>query len=407
MSLFRMKNLAAVAAIFLAWAAAGCGGDAQPGSGEPPPPPEVAVQTVETKSTRLSVILPGRTAAWKVAQVRPQVSGLIIERLFEEGDAVSRGQPLYQIDSASYQAAHDSAVAALARAEALAAAAGNRAERFAELVRTRAVSQQDYDDAVAAAAEARADIAAARAARDSARIDLDRTTITAPIDGRIGRTLVTDGALVTAGQTQELAVIYALDPIYVDVTQSSAELLRLKRLRDAGELQTRDDTLSVALTLEDGSVYERKGRLELTEVSVDPESGAVTLRAVFPNPNGLLLPGMFVRAEIIEGVREDAILVPQQAVTRNPQGQGVTYVVGPDGKAQERIVRTERAVGHQWIVSAGLKPGERIVVEGFQRFRPGDEVSPVEVSRVAEADGGEPQARREAAPNRPGGGVRN
>lgn len=379
-------------ALIAALALCGCGGEAQ--QAPEGPPPEVGVQVVETKPARLSVTLPGRIAAWKVAQVRPQISGLVVERLFEEGDDVSQGQPLYRIDSAPYQAAHDSAAAALARAEALAISAANRAERLAELVKTRAVSKQDYDDAVATAAQTRADIAAARAARDSAKVDLDRTTITAPIGGRIGRTLVTDGALVTAGQTQELAVIHALDPIYVDVTQSSAEILRLKRLRDAGELQTRDDTLSVTLTLEDGGVYKHKGRLELTEVSVDPSSGAVTLRAVFPNPDGLLLPGMFVRAEIIEGVREDAILVPQQAITRNRQGEGVAYVVSAEGKVEERIVRTERAIGDRWIVAAGLKPGERIVVEGFQRFRPGDEVSPVEISL---ADASEPKQKTSEA----------
>ncbi|MEE2692576.1 MAG: efflux RND transporter periplasmic adaptor subunit [Pseudomonadota bacterium] len=379
----RRYALLAVAAASIA--ATGCGGGNQGQTGAPPPP-EVAVHTVVTESAQMTVTLPGRTSAWRVAQVRPQVSGLIEERLFEEGDAVKAGQPLYKIDAAPYEAAYQSAAAALARAEALANAAKNRAERFAELVKTNAVSQQDYDDAVAAERQTRADIAAARAARDSAKIDLDRTTITAPIDGRIGRSFVTDGALVTANQTQELAVIHALDPIYVDVTQSSAEILRWKRKQEKGELQTADgEKLGVTLTLEDGSIYEEKGKLELSEVSVDPATGAVTLRAVFPNPDDLLLPGMFVRAQISEGVRNDAILVPQQAVARNPQGEGVAYVVDAEGKAEERIVATDRAMGDQWVIASGLKPGERIVVEGFQRFRPGDPVTPVEVSRVADA----------------------
>lgn len=379
----RRYALLAVAAASIT--ATGCGGGNQGQTGAPPPP-EVAVHTVVTESAQMTVTLPGRTSAWRVAQVRPQVSGLIEERLFEEGDAVKAGQPLYKIDAAPYEAAYQSAAAALARAEALANAAKNRAERFAELVKTNAVSQQDYDDAVAAERQTRADIAAARAARDSAKIDLDRTTITAPIDGRIGRSFVTDGALVTANQTQELAVIHALDPIYVDVTQSSAEILRWKRKQEKGELQTADgEKLGVTLTLEDGSIYEEKGKLELSEVSVDPATGAVTLRAVFPNPDDLLLPGMFVRAQISEGVRNDAILVPQQAIARNPQGEGVAYVVDAAGKAEERIVATDRAMGDQWIIASGLKPGERIVVEGFQRFRPGDPVTPVEVSRVADA----------------------
>ncbi len=377
-------------------AIAGCSGQSQTQGGAPPPP-EVAVQTVEAEPTQVSVTLPGRTTAWRVAQVRPQISGLIEERLFEEGDAVKAGQPLYKIDSAPYQAAYDSAVASLARAEALAKAAANRADRFAELVKTNAVSRQDHDDAAAAAAQARADIAAARAARDAAKIDLDRTTITAPIDGRIGRTLVTNGALVSAGQQQELAVINALDPIYVDVTQSSTEILRWKRKQANGELQmTQGEKLGVALTLEDGSAYEQKGTLELTEVAVDPSSGAVTLRAVFPNPDGLLMPGMFVRAEIAEGVRNDAMLVPQQAIARNQQGDGVAYVIGAENKTEERVVKTERAVGDKWIISAGLKPGDRIVVEGFQRFRPGDPVTPVETARVADASEQTPQNQEKA-----------
>lgn len=359
-----------------------CGGE-QGAAAPAAPPPEVAVETVKAAPARLSATLPGRMAAFRVAQVRPQVSGIIRERLFEEGDLVKAGQPLYKIESAPYEAAVASAEAALARAEALAAATAKKEERYARLVETSAISRQNYDDAVAGAEQARADVAAARAARDRARIDLDRTTITAPIEGRIGRTFVTDGALVTAGQTQELAVIHALDPIYVDLVQSSVEILRWKRGLARGELETAgDDRLDVTLTLEDGGLYEQKGTLELTEVSVDPATGSVMLRAVFPNPDHLLLPGMFVRAEIVEGVRKDAILVPQLAVTRNAKGEGIAYVVDAANKVVERVVRTERAVGNRWIVSSGLAPEDRLVVGGFQRFRPGDAVTPVEAGPV-------------------------
>lgn len=384
MTLFsrRFSRLAGSAVLLFAGA---CAGEAQTPQGAPPPP-EVAVETLRPSAATVATTLPGRTAAWRVAQLRPQVSGLIVERLFEEGETVTAGQPLYRIDSAPYEAAWRSAVAALARAEAATAAAESRAKRTAELVKTSAVSRQDHDDAVAAAAQARADVAAARAARDSAKVDLDRTTIVAPVDGRIGRTLITDGALVTANQAQELAVIHALDPIYVDVAQSSAEILRWKRKLESGALATAEgDSLDVTLTLEDGSVYERKGRIALTEVSVDPSSGSVTLRAVFPNPDGLLLPGMFVRAEIIEGVRGDAILAPQRAISRTPQGDGVAYVVDADNRAQQRVVETERAMGDKWMIAAGLEAGDRIVVEGFQRFRPGDVVTPVDAARLADA----------------------
>ena len=360
---------------------AACDTGDKPAAGRAPGAPEVAVETVKAQPARLSVILPGRTSAYRVAELRPQVSGIILERRFEEGASVVAGQPLYLIDPAPYQAAADSAAAALARAEALAVAAGNREERFARLVKVNGVSQQDYDDASAAAKQADAEVALARAALASARIDLERTVIKAPIDGRIGRTFVTGGALVSANQQQALAAIHALDPIYVDVAQSSADLLRLKRKLASGELETLDnDQLEVKLTLEDGGAYEPAGRLALTEANVEPQTGAVTLRAVFPNPDGLLLPGMFVRAEIIEGQRENAILIPQQAMTRNLLGDGVAYVVDADNIARERVINVERADGDKWLIASGLAAGERIVVEGFQRFRPGGQVIPVELT---------------------------
>lgn len=374
----KKNNLRAlkIAALLLA---AGCGNEAAgPGQGQPGAPPEVAVVTVRTEAAPLSATLPGRTAAWRVAEVRPQVTGIVQERLFEEGAAVVAGQPLYRIDQAPYQAALDSAKAALEKAAAVATAAKNREARYARLVKIKGVSQQDYDDAAAASRQARADVALARAALAAAQVDFDRTVIKAPIDGRIGRTLVTDGALVNANQATALAVINALDPIYVDVMQSSAELLDLKRKLANGELSTIDDgELEVNLTLEDGSPYERAGRLALQEVSVEPKTGAVTLRAVFPNPDQLLLPGMFVRAEIIEGVRERAIFIPQQALNRNAFGDGVVFVVNADHAVEQRTVKTERAEGDRWLIASGLEPGEQVIVEGFQRVRPGAVVTPV------------------------------
>lgn len=375
-----MKRLLVPALAALTLAA--CGGPQQ--AAMPQQAPEVAVETVKPAPVRLSVKLPGRTAAYRVAEVRPQVSGIILERSFEEGAEVKAGDILYRIDPAPYQAAVDSASASLDRAEALASAAKNREERYARLVKVNGVSQQDYDDAAASAKQARADVALARAALASARIDLERTAIKAPIDGRIGRTFVTGGALVDASQAQQLAVITALDPIYVDVAQSSAELLRLKRKLASGELETvGNDQLEVKLTLEDGGAYEHAGKLALTEVSVEPQTGSVTLRAVFPNPDGLLLPGMFVRAEIIEGVRDAAIMIPQQAVSRNAQGAGIAYVVNAENMVEERPIDVERAEGSKWLIASGLASGERIVVEGFQRLRPGGHVTPVELTASA------------------------
>ena len=380
-----LKDKIALLGLFgLSMAVSACSSEQQ--SQGAPPPPEVVVAEIVTQPVQLASTLPGRTTATQTAEVRPQVSGIITARLFEEGDDVEAGQPLYQIDAAPYEAAVASAQAALNRAQGLAVAAENRRKRFSTLVESKAVSRQDYDDAVAAADQATADIAASRAALSSARIELERTTISAPIAGKIGRTYVTSGALVSAGQPQELAVINTLDPIYVDITQSSAEILRLKRMQQNGELQTDGNAnLSVELTLEDGSTYEHKGTIALTEVSVDPATGSVTLRAVFPNPDDLLLPGMFVRAKVAEGVSKDAVLVTQKAVNRNPQGEGVVYTVDSENKTAPRIIRTDRAIGDQWLVAEGLADGERIVIEGFQRFRPGDTVTPVDFSQTVDA----------------------
>ncbi|MBB4659514.1 efflux RND transporter periplasmic adaptor subunit [Parvularcula dongshanensis] len=380
-----MRTKPALAALALLPLLLACGGEApQAGptdgaTGGPPgaaQPPAVSVQEVVSKPVDYSVTLPGRVAASRVSEVRPQVNGIVTERLFEEGEKVEAGAPLYQIDAAPYQAAFDSAQAQLQRAQAAVSAAQGRRDRFEGLVEGGGVSRQDYDDAVAAAEQAAAEVALARAARDSARIDLERTTISAPIAGHVGRALVTEGALVTAGQGSPLAVVTALDPVYVDVTQSSAELLRWKRAMADGQLAAADgNRLPVTLTLEDGSTYDQQGTLALTEVSVDPSSSSVTLRASFPNPNEILLPGMFVRAHIVEGTARDAVLVPQAAVSRAPDGTGMVFVLGDDNTAQAQPVQTQRAVGDHWVVS-GLTPGTRIITDGFGTFQPGQPVTP-------------------------------
>ena len=390
MSLISLRKLSVLGCLGAVMAVSACGGETQM---QAPPPPQVAVTAVKKEAVELTTVLAGRTVAVESAEVRPQISGIIKARLFEEGDDVKEGQPLYQIEKAPYEAVVASARAALARAEGLAVAAENRKSRYANLVGSKAVSKQDYDDAVAGAKQVVADVAAARATLDSALIELERTTIAAPIDGRIGRSFVTNGALVSAGQAQELAAINTLDPIYVDISQSSAEILRWKRLQAAGTLATDDENnLDVTLTLEDKSVYEHKGKITLTEVNVDPATGSVTLRAVFPNPDGLLLPGMFVRARVSEGVRADAMLIDQQAISRSPQGDGIVYVVKDDHTTETRIVRTDRAIGNQWLVAEGLSEGENVVVEGFQRFRPGAVVTPVMISLAAAESQGAPEA---------------
>lgn len=335
----------------------------------------VTVITVQAERVTRETELPGRTTPFLIAEVRPQVTGIVLERAFEEGSTVRAEQLLYRIDPAPYRAAYDSARAALARAEANLYAARLTADRYAELVKTDAISRQANDDAVAALRQAQADVAAARAALDKAKIDLDYTEVKSPIAGRIGRSAVTPGALVTANQADALAVVRQLDPIYVDLTQSSAELLALRRDLDAGRLQrAADDTVPVRLILEDGSEYGEAGKLEFSEVSVDQSTGSVTLRAVFPNPEERLLPGMYVRARLAQGVQDDAILVPHAAVTHDPRGQAVVMVVGAEDKVEARTVQTAQSLGDKWVVTDGLAAGERIVVEGLQRVRPGVQV---------------------------------
>ncbi len=341
-------------------------------------PAEVAFVTVQPERIVLTTELPGRTSPFLVAEVRPQVNGLIRERTFEEGSEVKAGDLLYQIDPAQYQAAYDQAKAALAMAEANVPAARLRAERLKGLVEIRATGRQNYDDALAALQQAEASVAASKAAVESARINLSYTPIRAPIPGRTGKSTVTVGALVTAYQPVPLAVVQQLDPIYVDVTQSSSDLLRLRRNLESGRITKSGESWSrVKLILEDNRAYSHEGKLKFRDVTVDPTTGSVILRMVFPNPESVLLPGMFVRAIVEEGVSEDAILAPQQGVTRDQKGLPYALVVGKDGKVEQRMLALDRAIGDRWLVSKGLAAGDRVIVEGLQRIRPGAEVKAV------------------------------
>lgn len=390
--MYRTRLMAVAGLLAVGMMMAGCGkknAAAPPASG----PPEVGVIVVKPERVALTTELPGRTSPLLIAEVRPQVSGIIQKRLFVEGSDVKAGQVLYQIDPATYQAAFASAKAALARAEANLIPARLKEERFRDLVKIKAVSQQDYDDANAALKQAEADVASAKAAVETARINLAYTKVAAPISGRIGRSAITDGALVTANQATALATIQQLSPIYVDVTQSSAELLKLKQnlasgiMRDNAAAQAR-----VKLLLEDGSPYPLPGTLKFSEVTVDQSTGSITLRAVFPNPKQTLLPGMFVRAIVEEGVSDQAMLVPQRGVTRNPQGEAMVLVVGAEEKVEPRIIKVIRTVGDNWLVSDGLKAGDRVILEGIQKARPGTQVKAVPF-------GAKPEAAAPAAAN--------
>jgi membrane fusion protein (multidrug efflux system) len=353
------------------------------------------VVVVNTEPVTLTMELSGRISPQMVAEVRPQVGGIIQKRLFTEGSEVKAGEPLYQIDPATYQAAHASAKAALAKADANGFALRQRSERYKQLVAISAVSRQEYDDATAALKQAEADIETGKAAVETARINLAYTRIIAPIAGRIGRSTVTPGALVTANQVTALATIQQLDPVYVDVTQSSADLLRLKRNLASGELKGNDPgQAKVKLILEDNSAYPLEGILKFSEVTVDQSTGSVTLRAQFPNPNQLLLPGMFVSALIQEGVREQVILVPQRGVSRDPAGNAVALVAGEKDVVERRMVKTERTVGDAWLVTDGLQAGERVIVEGIQRVRPGVTVKVVPFDAKAAAPGSQPAAKQ-------------
>lgn len=370
------RSLIGAAMICAGLALSGC---EQKGSAESATPaPDVGTILVEARSITLTTELPGRTSAYQVSEVRPQVGGIIQKRLFVEGADVKAGQALYQIDPATYQATYDSARASLAKAEASLISTRNKASRYEELVAIKAVSQQDNDDSQAVLKQAQADVAAARAAVETARINLDYTRVASPISGRIGRSIVTPGALVTAGQSAALATVQQLDTIYVDVTQSSAELLRLKRDLASGQLKAAGtDQASVKLLLEDGSLYPEAGKLQFSDVTVDQSTGSITLRAVFPNSRRDLLPGMYVRAVLEEGGEDGAILAPQQGVSRDAKGNPTALVVGAENKVELRVLKTRRTVGDQWLVSEGLKAGDRLIVDGLQRIAPGMQVNPV------------------------------
>ena len=344
------------------------------------PTPEVGVYTLQAQPLTLTTKLPGRTASYRVAEVRPQVNGIVQKRLFTEGTEVEKGQQLYQIDARTYQAR-------LARAKANLVTAENLAKRYERLLKTNAVSRQQYDDAMAAWKQAQAEV-------QVAGIDVQYTKVLSPISGRIGRSRVTEGALVTNGQTQEMATVQQLHPIYVDVTQPITKLLELQRALESGRLQRAgEDQAQVRLTLDDGSAYPLTGTLKFSEVSVDPTTGSVTLRAEFPNPDRKLLPGMFVQALLQEGVQQDAILVPQQAVVRDQRGAPSVWVVKPDNSVEKREVETLRTVGNAWLIGQGVTDGERVITEGTQHARSGVTVKPVEANNVQlVAEFGEPSA---------------
>jgi membrane fusion protein (multidrug efflux system) len=347
---------------------------------QPPPNiPEVAVFTIQPERVALTTELPGRVSAYYVAEVRPQVNGIIQKRFFEEGSDVEAGSILYQIDPAPYQAAYDNAKAALARAEANVPPIRLRAERYKELVTIKAVSQQEYDDITATLKQLEAEVDTWKAAVESARINLAYSSIKAPITGRIGRSHVTVGALVTAHQAVPLAVIQQIDPIYVDATQSSANLLRLKKNMASGRIkQDGPEQTKVKLLLEDGTAYPQEGKLKFSDVTVDSSTGSFILRMVFPNKKHMLLPGMYARAVIQEGVVDNAILVPQQGVSRDPKGNPVVLIVDAENKAQQKVITlVERAIGDKWFVASGLAQGDRVIVEGVQRVRPGASVKAV------------------------------
>jgi membrane fusion protein (multidrug efflux system) len=372
----RAKWLMAVASVLaVGLIPGGCG---KQKTGGPPPIPEVAVVTIQSKQVVITTELAGRTSANLVAEVRPQIGGIIQKRLFTEGSDVKAGQVLFQIDPALYQAALDNAKAVLSRSEANLSAIRLKADRMRELLVDKAVSQQDYDDASAALKQTQADIQYGKATLETARINLKYTTIIAPISGRIGRSNVTEGTLVTAQQPTVLATIQRLDPMYVDVPQSTAEVLRLRRGLKEGRLdQSGENQKKVKLIMEDGAAYPLEGTLQFRDVTVDPTTGSVVLRVVFPNPNSILLPGMFVRAVVQEGVDKQAILIPQQAVSRDPRGNPLTLIVDAKSNVQLRMLTLDRAIGDQWLVSSGLAPGERVIIEGMQKVKPGAPVKAV------------------------------
>ena len=361
----------------------------------PPPTPTVGVVNVTEEPVVLTTELPGRVAASETSEVRPQISGVIRRRLFTEGSLVHAGQVLYEIEDAPYRAALGTAQGQLGAAQSQINATRLQAQRYNELVAVNAVSKQEADNAVGSAAQARANVAAQRSAVESARVNLNFTRIKAPISGRIGRSVYTVGALVQTGQTDALATIQRTNTVYVDVVQSAAQLLDLKAQLRSGGVVRADGSARVQLILPNGAVYPTEGRLQFSEVTVDQTTGAVTLRASFDNRDGLLLPGMYVRAKLIEGTRRQAIMAPQEGISRDPRGGATAMVVNAQNKVEQRNVVTDRVIGDKWIVTSGLKPGDKLIVEGLLNLRPGTAVKPAQPQQVGKAkssSGGDPAA---------------
>jgi membrane fusion protein, multidrug efflux system len=388
-SLHPAKTVAFFSVLALATGLSACGGEAGPSQGGGPVP--VTAVTLKSERVTLTRELPGRSTAYLVAEVRPQVDGIVKQRLFTEGGLVKQGQALYQLDDATYRADFNSARANVVRAQATLVTAELNAKRSAQLVQVDAVSQQDDENAAAALRQAQAELKAAQAEADRAETVLSYARITAPISGRIGKSSVTQGALVTANQDAPLATVQQLDPIYVDLTQSSAEWLQLRREFSAGRLEGAAN-LPVKIVLDDGSTYEHAGKLAFTEVSVEPTTGSVALRVVVPNPQHMLLPGMYVRAVVGTGVRDGGLLVPQQGVMRDAKGGTSSMVVGPDGKVEARNIRVSQAIGDKWLVEEGLEPGDRVVVEGLQKIQPGTAVQVAEAGVAPIAADAKPTA---------------
>lgn len=371
----------APAAVLTVGLAAGLAGCKQKSGGQPSMPPQpVTVVTVHPHPVHMETVLPGRLDAFEQASIRPQVGGVILTRNFEQGTDVDVGQLLYKINPAPYQATYDQAKAQLQNAEAAAVTIEAQLKRYKPLAKAHAVSQQEYDNTLAQAKQAEAQIAQAKANVASAKVNLDWTDVRSPIKGRIGRMLITPGTLVTSGQTTSIALVTRLDPIYADVNLADSDMLRLRREMASGQLK-RDSNgkPAVKLMLDDGSTYEQTGELKLAEVTVNPATGTLTLRAQFPNPDRLLMPGMFVHTSIDEGVDPDAFTVPQVALQRNTKGDPQVYVVGADDKVAVRPVKTVRTVGSDWLISDGLKDGDRVMTSGFLKAKPGQKVSPKEV----------------------------
>lgn len=342
--------------------------------------PEVGIVTLKSEPLQMTTELPGRTSAFRIAEVRPQVSGIILKRNFTEGSDVKAGVSLYQIDPATYQASYESAKGDLAKAEAAAKIAQVTVNRYQKLIGTQYISKQDYDTAQADYQQANAAAIAAKAAVETARINLAYTKVTSPISGRIGKSSVTEGALVQSGQTNALATVQQLDPIYVDVTQSSDDFLRLRQEMANGTLKQENGKAKVEVIGNDGKTYAQSGTLEFSDVTVDQTTGSITLRAVIPNPDNALLPGMFVRARLEEGTNPNALLVPQQGVTRTPRGEATAMVVSEGDKVEVRQIKTSQAIGDKWLVTDGLKTGDRVIVTGLQKVRPGAQVKAQEVT---------------------------